>query len=181
MRDKVSIIVVFSLMLVSGCTTRYAAPANGPTATIDFENEALEKMSVEFYDGAKECTNRKVGGFIKPKSKRSFVIPANKDVVYTVSIGDGPAGLLLVGGGLLGAQYMDATYSGCNPTIDFIPQDRGRYAFIMKSHKQGCQYVFEMKSPLDEKGKKVQLETFSVREWIRPFGEEGPFCKEKKP
>ena len=173
-----STLAVLMISVMAGCTTPYKEPTNTPTATIEFVNDTTEKMGVQFYDDAKECTNRKTAGLVESRSQRKLIVPAGQSTAFTVSTSLGSSGKKLLGLGAIGGLVTAATYRGCTPTVDFVPSVGAAYIFRMSSDSNECKYQFGAQNPISGGGTDDMVAVrFTVREWIRPMGEAGPFCK----
>ncbi|MDP9992842.1 hypothetical protein J2W28_003218 [Variovorax boronicumulans] len=162
-----------------GCAAPYREPATGPKASIKFVNDGKDKMSVHFHEDAAECTNRTSTGLIEPKSSRSIAVPAEKEVVLTTGMDPGDRMLIAIAvGGAVGAALMPS-FKGCTPTVEFIPEAGMSYVFRMNSDGSDCTHQFYAVSPSAQGPDEVRPVQFVPREWIRAFGESGPWCKKK--
>lgn len=178
-----SLLIVALAVASSGCAVTYVEPTDKSVARIDFVNDTSEKMVVQFYGDAKECTNRANAGFVQPASRRTVVVPAGKELAVTFGINTNSSGskAAALGGaaGATGFLLFAKSNRGCMPTIDFNPEVGRTYSFRMNASGGDCAYqlVTEPSASLGS-GKAEALE-FTVRKWITPFGESGPFCERK--
>jgi hypothetical protein len=157
-----------------GCAVPYQEPSGDSVATIEFRNESAGAMSTHMYAGAKECTDRTAPGGVQAQSKKRVKVLAERRLVFTAGMDTKGAGAVLAFGAL-GAVVGGSIYKGCTPTIDFFPERGRTYVFSMASDGSTCTFRFYSESPLGG-GEEVK---FSEREWIRPMGESGPFCRKK--
>jgi hypothetical protein len=167
-------------LVASGCAVPYKEPTGKSTATIEFIDDASDKMSVHLHGDAKECTDRASAGFVASKSQRALTIPAGDQLVFTVGMDAGSAGQLALAFGAIGVALMP-TYVGCTPTIDFVPEVGKSYVFRMNSDGKNCSFRFYGRSAVSQKTEDLSPVTFTTREWIRANGEAGPWCKKRVP
>ena len=174
---------VATAVAISGCAApQYIEPAGNSIASIEFIDEASERtMSIYFHGDSKECTDRTTAGLVQPKSQRKLAIPAGQDLVFTVGLNAsiGKSLAILATGGAIGGLIAASTYKGCLPTIDFVPEVGGIYVFRMNLDGKDCSYQFFAKPSANQQSDKALPVAFTTREWIRAFGEAGPFCKKK--
>jgi len=174
---------LFLLMtLISGCQLApYQEPKSGPISTIKFINDSQHPMSVQIYEDAEQCTNRHKVGAVVYGIPKLVNVQAGKEMAFTAVIqdagmsADNQKGLIAVGGAVGAAIAASAATSGshtCLPTIDFVPKEGTKYILKLAVNGATCRYDFIEDSPSN----KPPAE-FKEREWIRPLGESGPFCK----
>ena len=152
----------------------YQEPTGSSVATIEFINESTSPMATHFYKDATECTDRTNAGGVPASSQRKLLIPAGKNLAFTVAMDPKGASAALAFGAL-GALLL--SNQGCTPTIDFVPEVGRTYVFRMKSEANDCVYHFYATPQAGQtEASNVPL---TKREWIRPMGEAGPFCTKK--
>lgn len=165
---------------LSGCTTPYVNATGPATASIEFIDEAPNKMSVAAYAGAEECKNRANIGLIEPKEKRKIVVPTGGNFVFTVAMDTFASKMqftmaVMGGGAVGGGAWASSNPNGCKPTIDFTPASGKSYIFRLDSDGSTCKYQFSEQKSATE----VLPVSFVERVWITPWDERGPFCKKK--
>lgn len=168
--------------IISGCQSApYQEPKSGPLTTIKFINASQHPMSVQVYEDAAQCTNRHKVGDVVYGAPKIVNVQAGKKMAFTAVIQDAGMGadnqkaLVALGGAVGAAIAATAATSGsnsCLPTIDFVPKEGTKYILKLSVDGANCKFDFTEDYPSN----KPPAE-FTVREWIRPWGEAGPFCK----
>lgn len=170
-------------IIFSGCKAApYEQPKSGLLTTIKFVNDSQHPMAVHIYEDAEQCTNRHSVGAVAYGAQKLINVQVGKKMAFTAVIEDSgmsadkQKALVALGGAagaVVAAAASAATSSpnSCLPTIDFVPKEGTKYVLKMSVIKGDCQYSFSEDSP----GKPPAQ--FTLREWVRPWGESGPFCK----
>lgn len=188
---------LFTTIVLAGCAAPlYQEPTSGPTAKIEFIDKTPQPMSLHLHGGVKECTDRINVGGVAAGTSRTVTIQAGQKQVFTVGVNSENANFEVFGKiglavGLRGSGYVlrerpcytteclnkRQVFLGCAPTIDFLPEAGRSYVFQMDSNDKSCQYQFYAKPLAGQTEPEFAQIPFSERQWIRAFGEAGPFCK----
>jgi hypothetical protein len=189
---KVKLLSVAIAVSISGCATstpQYKEPTGQSVAPIDFMNETLVPMMLYFYADAAECTDRTFAGLIQPKTLKTLHVSTDKELAFRAVVNlqqERDKNLSRVGalGGALGALAViavtvPAVKDECMPTIDFLPEAGRNYVFQLNSDGNNCSYTFVSRPTQSQQSDDAVPVSFTKREWIRPWGESGPFCKKK--
>jgi hypothetical protein len=176
---------------ISGCVTppsKYIEPTGQSVATIDFIDETNVPMGVDIYKDATECTDRTVAGPIQPKIPKKLRVSAGKELAFTAAVrlngeSNKTVGTLGAMGGALGAltalTVMSATNNVCITTIEFLPEADRNYVFQLNTDGVSCGYTLVTGPTPGQQTNEAVPVIFNKREWIRAWGESGPWCKKK--
>ena len=188
---SVKVFFAVSTITISGCVTppsQYIEPTSQSVATIDFINETNVPMGVHFYSGVAECTDRAVSGLIQPRIPKALRVSAGNELVFTSLVklnseSNKTVGTLGAMGGALGAltalTVMSATNNECITSIEFHPEAGRNYVFQLNTDGVNCSYTFVTGPTLSQQTNEAVPVIFSKRDWIRAWGESGPWCKKK--
>ncbi len=192
---KAKLLFVAIPFAISGCAIsppQYKEPSGQSDASITFMNETPVPMEIYIHADATECTDRSSAGKIQANTLKTLRVFTDKALVFTVAVNlqnerNKTLGGLGVFGGALGALAVVAvtspdvkdTKNVCIPTIDFLPEAGHNYVFKLNSDVNGCSYKFVDSPTQNQKFAEAIPVAFTTREWIRAWGESGPFCKRK--
>jgi len=183
LKNNATLLAVTLIVASSGCAVSYVEPTDKNIARINFVNNTAEQMFVRLYGDAKECTNRTNAGSVQAASHRTIVVPAGKDLALTFGINTNrsasKAAALGGAAGATGFLLLAKSNKGCMLTIDFNPEVGRTYSFQMNATEGDCAYQLVTEPSASQGSGKAEALAFTVRKWIMPFGEGGPFCEKK--
>mgnify|MGYP001809785607 CR=1 FL=1 len=147
-------------------TTPYLGPAEGPKATVRLVNGTKKLIGVAFYKEPEECRHRLI---VKPMLKggqdRRVNVPTNGEVSVTMSQDTGVK------------FYPTIHIVGCNGTLTFQAQEGSAYDLRFDQVGGVCRLDIVRTATKDGPLPAPEPVTYRGREWIRPMGEAGPFCR----
>ena len=156
-------ILMAAALALAGCAAPYQEPAGPGTAAITFAATSNERMSVHFYQGPAQCTDRTSVGLVDARSPRTVRVAAGKPLVVTAGMDAGGAGqAALAVGGAVGAVALAPRYKGCTPTLEFTPEPGAAYTLRMGSDGRDCSYSFEQ-----VQGGRSEPAPHRLRRWFR--------------
>lgn len=159
MNMKKRIWIACAPVLLIGCAAPYVPPTSGPTAKIQFVNDAGRNLVIAHYDQSRQCVGRRSTDVIPPGHVREDVIRADQDITF---------------------QYHLTNYSGgaaegyCLVNLRFMPKAGHHYVFRTNETSKSCHWhmtaVIAGGGHSPEELKKIP--------WKKGFDESSSFCNE---
>ncbi len=157
---------------------KYQEPTGDSIASIEFVNDSAQTMTIQIFADAKECTDRGLT-FAKAGERKMLGVATGHDLAFNAATDSKSVGPLFAFGALsaaLGANML----KGCYPVIEFHPEPGHTYVFRMGSDGKDCLYKFYEKAVAENSQPSEEINVpFVSREYVRAWGESGPWCKKK--
>ncbi|MFK7973755.1 MAG: hypothetical protein AB8B66_02680 [Rickettsiaceae bacterium] len=151
------IILVIVTLLLSGCALTpipYAPPLEGPTATVNFQNNSHRDLEISFYKESDGCKGLQTTPVISPNTHATHVIYAGRPLTFEYYL----------------LQFKQAG-SFCFMNLRFVPETNHNYLFQTTDNPFSCKWIMSDITQ-SKKPKTIKLEALQ-----RLHGGDGSFCR----